>query len=61
MIGHLLLGLARPGGGAVTLALLFGMSNLIYGVWILVLGIQLRQTRKTLHSVSERRKEKKAA
>ncbi len=41
---------ARPGIGAITLALLFGLFNLIYGAWALVQGIELRQTRKTLHS-----------
>jgi uncharacterized membrane protein HdeD (DUF308 family) len=42
---------ARPGIGAITLALLFGMFNLIYGTWTFVQGIELRQTRKTLQSV----------
>jgi uncharacterized membrane protein HdeD (DUF308 family) len=36
--------LARPGIGALTLALLFGLFNLIYGFWQLTLGIQLRKT-----------------
>jgi uncharacterized membrane protein HdeD (DUF308 family) len=38
---------ARPGIGALTLALLFGMFNLIYGVWQLTLGIEVRRTAKT--------------
>ena len=42
---------ARPGVGAVTLALLFGLFNLIYGGWALVQGIELRRTGKTLPSV----------
>jgi uncharacterized membrane protein HdeD (DUF308 family) len=42
---------ARPGIGAITLALLFGLFNLIYGAWQFVLGIELRQTGKTLHVV----------
>jgi uncharacterized membrane protein HdeD (DUF308 family) len=42
---------ARPGVGAVTLALLFGMFNLIYGVWQFVAGIELRRSGKTLHAV----------
>ena len=42
---------ARPGIGAVTLALLFGLFNLIAGTWMLVQGIELRRTGKTLHSV----------
>src|SRR5215510_7808917 len=39
---------ARPDVGAVTLALLF---SLIYGVSEIVIGVQLRQTGKTLRSV----------
>jgi uncharacterized membrane protein HdeD (DUF308 family) len=42
---------ARPDMGAITLALLFGMFNLIYGVWQLTLGIDLRRTGKTLHAL----------
>jgi len=44
---------ARPGIGAVTLALLFGLFNLIYGTWQLVLGIELRHTGKTLRPVDD--------
>src|SRR5512140_2451980 len=39
---------ARPGIGAVTLALLFGLFNLIAGIWMLVQGIELRRTGETL-------------
>jgi uncharacterized membrane protein HdeD (DUF308 family) len=42
----------RPGVGALTLALLFGLYSLIYGVSEIVLGIQMRQTRRALHPVS---------
>jgi uncharacterized membrane protein HdeD (DUF308 family) len=42
---------ARPDIGAVTLALLFGLYSLIYGVSEIVLGVQLRRTGRTLHSV----------
>jgi uncharacterized membrane protein HdeD (DUF308 family) len=42
---------ARPGFGAITLALLFGLFNLVYGGWALVHGIELRRTPETLHSV----------
>ena len=42
---------ARPGVGAVTLALLFGLFNLIYGTWMLAGGIELRRTGKTLRPV----------
>ena len=41
---------ARPGIGAITLALLFGLFNLIYGSWTLAGGIELRRTGKGLHS-----------
>ena len=40
---------ARPGIGAITLALLFGLFNLIAGSWMLVHGIELRRTEKTPH------------
>ena len=40
---------ARTGIGAVTLALLFGLFSLIYGVSQIVIGVQLRQTGRTLH------------
>jgi uncharacterized membrane protein HdeD (DUF308 family) len=43
---------ARPGVGAVTLALLFGLFNLIYGGWALAQGIELRHTQ---HSPEKRR------
>ncbi len=42
---------ARPGVGAVTLALLFGLFSLIYGVSQIVTGVQLRRTGKTLQAV----------
>jgi len=35
---------ARPGIGAVPLALLFGLFNLIAGIWMLAQGIALRRT-----------------
>ena len=41
---------ARPNVGAVTLALLFGLYSIIYGVSLIVLGIQARSTGKTLDS-----------
>jgi uncharacterized membrane protein HdeD (DUF308 family) len=44
---------ARPGMGAITLALLFGLFNLIYGVSMLVRGIELRRTRNALHSATK--------
>jgi uncharacterized membrane protein HdeD (DUF308 family) len=49
---------ARPGIGAVTLALLFGLFNLIAGTWMLVQGIELRRTGKTLHSIMPVKPEK---
>ena len=42
---------ARPGVGAVTLALLFGLFALIYGVSQITYGIELHHTGRTLHSV----------
>jgi uncharacterized membrane protein HdeD (DUF308 family) len=42
---------ARPGIGAVTLALLFGLYSLIYGVSLIVMGIQGRSAGESLHSV----------
>jgi uncharacterized membrane protein HdeD (DUF308 family) len=33
--------LARPGVGAVTLALLFGLFSLFYGISRITLGVQL--------------------
>jgi uncharacterized membrane protein HdeD (DUF308 family) len=44
---------ARPDVGAVTLALLFGLFALIYGVPQITMGIELRRTGKTLNSVKE--------
>jgi uncharacterized membrane protein HdeD (DUF308 family) len=46
---------AHPGIGAITLALLFGMFNLIYGVWQLALGIDVRHTSKALDPVLRER------
>jgi uncharacterized membrane protein HdeD (DUF308 family) len=45
---------ARPGVGAVTLALLFGLFALIYGVSQIVMGIHVRGAGDTLHSVMEK-------
>jgi uncharacterized membrane protein HdeD (DUF308 family) len=39
---------ARPGVGALTLALLFGLFNLVYGFWALVQGIDLRRAHRTV-------------
>ena len=50
---------ARPSVGAVTLAPLFGLLNLIYGTWMLAGGIELRRTGQTLRPVpSPGRKER---
>jgi uncharacterized membrane protein HdeD (DUF308 family) len=48
---------ARPDMGAVALALLFGLFNLIYGISTLVQGIELRRTSKTLPSLFETKPE----
>jgi uncharacterized membrane protein HdeD (DUF308 family) len=44
---------ARPGVGAVTLALLFGLYSLIYGFSQITAGVQLRHVGGSLKSVSE--------
>jgi uncharacterized membrane protein HdeD (DUF308 family) len=46
---------ARPVMGAVALALLFGLFNLVYGIWALLQGIELRQARRTLGSQEQSR------
>jgi uncharacterized membrane protein HdeD (DUF308 family) len=52
---------ARPDMGAITLALLFGLFNLISGSWMLVHGIELRRANATLHSLVAPNKRKAAA
>ena len=52
---------ARPGLGAITLALLFGLFNLIAGIWMLAQGIELRRTGKTLQQAHSPHQEKMAA
>ncbi len=42
---------ARPNVGAVTLALLFGLFSLIYGVSQITTGIELHRTGQTLNAV----------
>jgi len=44
---------ARPGVGAVTLALLFGLYSLIYGFTQITAGVQLRQVGKSFRPLSE--------
>jgi uncharacterized membrane protein HdeD (DUF308 family) len=44
---------ARPGVGAVTLALLFGLFSLIYGVSQIVMGVELRRTGHTADKILE--------
>jgi uncharacterized membrane protein HdeD (DUF308 family) len=41
---------ARPDIGAITLALLFGLFNLVYGARTIVQGIELRRSPEALHS-----------
>jgi uncharacterized membrane protein HdeD (DUF308 family) len=43
---------ARPGVGAVTLALLFGLYSLIFGVSEIVVGIEMRRSGNDLHSIA---------
>jgi uncharacterized membrane protein HdeD (DUF308 family) len=52
---------ARPGLGAITLALLFALFNLTAGTWMLVQGIELRRTGKTLQPAHSPHQEKMAA
>src|SRR6266851_1189914 len=42
---------ARPGIGAVSLALLFGLFSLIYGGSLIVMGVDARRSGRTLRSV----------
>jgi uncharacterized membrane protein HdeD (DUF308 family) len=42
---------SRPDIGAVTLALLFGLFSMTYGVSQIVHGVQMRQNRRALHPV----------
>ena len=46
---------AHPGVGAITLALLFGLFNLVFGARALVQGIELRRTGNALHSAAHER------
>src|SRR5271166_5895484 len=41
---------ARPGMGAISLALLFGLFNLIGGSWLFMRGIEFRRTGARLYS-----------
>jgi uncharacterized membrane protein HdeD (DUF308 family) len=43
---------AHPDMGAISLALVFGLFNLIAGSWMLVRGIELRRTDTSLRSVA---------
>jgi uncharacterized membrane protein HdeD (DUF308 family) len=43
---------ASPTMGALSLALLFGLFNLIEGSWLLTRGIELRRTDAKLHSLA---------
>jgi uncharacterized membrane protein HdeD (DUF308 family) len=45
---------ARPGVGAVTLALLFGLFTIVYGISQITLGIETRRTGKTLDQILEK-------
>jgi uncharacterized membrane protein HdeD (DUF308 family) len=45
---------SHPGVGALTLALLFGLFSLVYGVSQIVMGVHVRQAGDTLHSVLEK-------
>jgi hypothetical protein len=40
-----------PSIGAVSLALLFGLFNLVYGIWALARGVDLRRAHRTVDSL----------
>jgi uncharacterized membrane protein HdeD (DUF308 family) len=42
---------ARPGIGAVTFALLFGMFNLVFGTTQIIRGVEVRSLRQATHAV----------
>ena len=44
---------ARPGVGALSLALLFGFFTLAYGASQIVMGVDARRTGRTLHSLQK--------
>jgi uncharacterized membrane protein HdeD (DUF308 family) len=46
---------ARPGVGAVTLALLFGLYSLIYGFSQITAGVQVRQLGKSFRPLTQLR------
>ncbi len=52
---------ARPDMGAISLALLFGLFNLISGSWMFVRGLELRRTNGRVHSLVPPTKTKLAA
>lgn len=52
---------ARPGMGTITLALLFGLFNMISGSWMLVRGIEMRRAGAKLHSLVAPGRKKAAA
>src|SRR6516162_10170209 len=47
---------ARPGVGAVTLALLFGLYSMVYGFSQITAGVQVRQAGKSVRSLSPAQK-----
>ena len=51
---------ARPGMGAVALALLFGLFNLVYGISVLAEGIDLRRTHRTVDSLVDEQTRQRA-
>jgi uncharacterized membrane protein HdeD (DUF308 family) len=46
---------ARPGVGAVTLALLFGLYSMIYGFSQITAGVQLRRVGGDIQSLTQLR------
>jgi uncharacterized membrane protein HdeD (DUF308 family) len=52
---------AHPDMGAVSLALLFGLFNLVAGSWMLVRGIELRRADAKVHTLAAPTPQKVAA
>ena len=52
---------ARPGMGAISLALLFGFFNLVAGSGMLVRGTEVRRTHSRLHTLVPPKDTKAAA
>jgi uncharacterized membrane protein HdeD (DUF308 family) len=52
---------ARPGVGAISLALLFGLFSMVYGITRITLGVQLHELHTERRSAQQPPKLRKAA